>query len=110
MAGALNCMAVWVVAEWDPFHDRWWSKCCTGGRGEGCISCPPTLFKSPDKEYTSLSPLELSASTGTLRKALRSGCTLEVGARMVMGKSIVGDVSVADMSLIMNRKKVADVA
>ena len=47
---------------------------------------------------------------GTLRKALRSGCTLEVGASVVMGKSIVGDVSVAEMSLIMKRKKVADVA
>ena len=65
------------------------------------MSCPPTLFKSPDREYTSLSPLELSASTGTLRKALRSGCTLKVGARMVMGKSMVGDVLVAKMSLIM---------
>ena len=72
------------------------------------MSCPPTLFKSPDREYTSLSPLELSASTGTLRKALRSGCTLEVGARIVMGKSMAGDVLVAKMSLIM--KKVADVA
>ena len=54
--------------------------------------------------------MELSASTGMLRKALRSGCTLEVGARIVMGKSMVGDVSVAKMSLIMKRKKVADVA
>ena len=74
------------------------------------MSCPPTLFKSPDREYTSLSPLELSASTGMLRKALRSGCTLEVGAKTVMGKSLVGDMLEAKMSLIMKRKKVADVA
>ena len=65
----------------------------------------PTLFRSPDREYTSLSPLELSASMGTLRKALRSGCTLEVGVRVVMGKSIVGEVSVAKMSLIMKKKE-----
>ena len=23
MAGALNCMAVWVVAEWELFQERW---------------------------------------------------------------------------------------
>ena len=58
----------------------------------------------------SLSPLELLASTGMLRKALRSGCTLEVGARIVMGKSRDGDVLVAKISLIMKRKKLEDVA
>ena len=74
------------------------------------MSCPPTLFRRPDKEYTSLSPLELSASTGMLRKALRSGCTLEVGARIVIGSSRDGDELVARISLIIKRKKVEDVA
>ena len=74
------------------------------------MSCPPTLFKRPDKEYMSLSPSELSASTGMLRKALSSGCTLEVGGRSVMGKSRDGDVLVAKISLMMKRKKVDDVA
>ena len=58
----------------------------------------------------SLSPSELSASTGILRKALRSGWTLDVGARIVMGKSRDGDVLVAKMSCVMKVKKVDDVA
>ena len=74
------------------------------------MSCPPTLFKRPDSESMSLSPSELSASTGILRKALSIGCTLEVGARTVMGKSRDGDALVAKISLVMKRKKVEDVA
>ena len=58
----------------------------------------------------SLSPLELSASTAMLRKALRIGCTLDVGAKIVMGKSRDGDVLVAKISCVMNRKKVDAVA
>ena len=58
----------------------------------------------------SLSPSELEASTGMLRKALSSGCTLDVGARIVMGKSRDGEVSVAKMSCVMKVKKVDDVA
>ena len=57
----------------------------------------------------SLSPSELAASTGMLRKALSSGCTLDVGARIVMGKSTDGEVSVAKMSRVMKVKKVDDV-
>ena len=57
----------------------------------------------------SLSPSELSASTGMLRKALRSW-TFDVGARIVMGKSRDGDVLVAKMSCVMKVKKVDDVA
>ena len=74
------------------------------------MSCPPTLFKRPDKEYMSLSLSELSASTGILRKALSIGCTLEEGARIVMGNSRDRDVLVAKISLVMKRKKVEDVA
>ena len=57
-----------------------------------------------------MSPLELPGSVGTLRKALRTGWTLDVGARMVIGKSSGGDASVAAMSISMNWKNVADVA
>ena len=57
-----------------------------------------------------MSPSELSASTGILRKALRSVWTLDVGARIVMGKSRDGDVLVANMSCVMKVKKVDDVA
>ena len=45
-----------------------------------------------------------------LRKALRSGYTLDVGARIVMGKSRDGYVLVAKMSCVMKVKKVDDVA
>ena len=45
-----------------------------------------------------------------LRKARRSGWTLDVGARMVMGKSRDGDVLVAKMSCVMKVKKVDEVA
>ena len=58
----------------------------------------------------SLSPSELSASTGMLRKALRSGCTLDVGARIVMGKSSDGEELVANMSGVMKMKNVEEVA
>ena len=74
------------------------------------MSCPPTLFKRPDKEYMSLSPSELSASTGILRKAPSIDCTLEAGARMLMGNSRDRDVLVAKISLAKKRKKVEDVA
>ena len=58
----------------------------------------------------SLSPSELSASTGMLRNALSIGCALDVGARIVMGKSRDGDVLVAKISCMIKRKKVDDVA
>ena len=58
----------------------------------------------------SLSPSELWASAGMLRKALRSGCTLDVGARIVMGKSRDGEVLVAKKSCVIKVKKVDDVA
>ena len=45
-----------------------------------------------------------------LRKALRSGCTLDVGASIVMGKSRDGEVLVAKMSCVIKVKKVDDVA
>ena len=45
-----------------------------------------------------------------LRKALRSGCTLDVGARIVMGKSRDGEVLVAKISCVIKVKKVDDVA
>ena len=57
-----------------------------------------------------LSPSEESASRGMLRKARIRGWTLDVGARMVMGKSREGDVLVAKMSCVMKVKKVEEVA
>ena len=57
-----------------------------------------------------MSPSEESASRGMRRKARRSGWTLDVGARMVMGKSRDGDVLVAKMSCVMKVKKVDEVA
>ncbi len=42
---------------------------------------------------------------GMLRKARRRGWTLEVGARIVMGKSREGEVLVAKMSCVMKVKK-----
>ena len=62
------------------------------------------------REYVSLSLSGLSGSAGMLRKALRMVCTLEVGARIVMGKSAVGWMSVARVSDVINEKKLAEVA
>ena len=45
-----------------------------------------------------------------LRKALRMVCTLEVGARIVMGTSAVGWILVARVSDVINEKKLAEVA
>ena len=45
-----------------------------------------------------------------LRNALSRDWTLEVGARIVMGKSAVGWMSVARISSVMNEKKVDEVA
>ena len=61
-------------------------------------------------EYVSLSPSGLSGSAGILKNALRMACTLEVGARIVMGKSAVGWILVARVSDVINEKKLAEVA
>ena len=45
-----------------------------------------------------------------LRKALRSGCAFDVGARVVMGKSRDGEVLVAKMSCVTKVKKVDEFA
>ena len=45
-----------------------------------------------------------------LRKALRSDRTLDVGARIVMGKSRDGEVLVAKISCVIKVKNVEEVA
>ena len=45
-----------------------------------------------------------------LRKALRSDCTLAVGARIVMGKSRDGEVLVAKINCMIKVENVDDVA